>query len=115
MTDMSRRRMFQAVSASAGGLALNGLFPGWARSAAQGLVPALPTLEGPNIDLTISHAHLDVDGRMGHAVTINGTVPGPLLRMTEGQNVRLSVKNDLDEETSIHWHGLLVPFQMIGA
>ncbi len=47
-------------------------------------------------------------------MTINGTVPGPLIRLKEGQHVRLSVTNTLDEDTSIHWHGLLVPFQMDG-
>ena len=52
--------------------------------------------------------------RAGHAVTINGTVPGPLLRLKEGQHVRIAVTNTLDEDTSIHWHGLLVPFQMDG-
>lgn len=97
-----------------GGLALGALLPGWARSATPGLAPSLPTLAGPNIDLTVSHAHLSVDGRAGHAVTINGTVPGPLLRLREGQKVRLSVRNDLAEDTSIHWHGMLTPFQFDG-
>ena len=97
-----------------GGLALSSMLPGWAQSATPGLTPPLPTLTGPNIDLAISHAHLIVDGRPGHAVTINGTVPGPLLRLKEGQNVRLSVRNDLAEDTSIHWHGVLVPFPMDG-
>jgi len=55
-----------------------------------------------------------IDGKSGHAVAINGTVPGPLIRLKEGQTVRLSVTNTLEEETSIHWHGLLVPFQMDG-
>jgi FtsP/CotA-like multicopper oxidase with cupredoxin domain len=41
-------------------------------------------------------------------------VPGPLLRLKQGQNLRLTVINELDEETSLHWHGLLVPFQMDG-
>jgi CopA family copper-resistance protein len=97
-----------------GGLVLNALAPGWARSATPGLAPSLPTLVGPNIDLTVSHAHLSIDGRAGHAVTVNGTVPGPLLRLREGQQVRLSVKNDLAEDTSIHWHGMLMPFQFDG-
>ena len=55
-----------------------------------------------------------VEGKMRHAVGINGTVPGPLIRLKEGQRVRLSVSNKLDEDTSIHWHGLLVPFEMDG-
>jgi CopA family copper-resistance protein len=97
-----------------GGVAFSALLPHWARSATHGLAPSMPTLAGPDIDLTVTHAHLMVDGRAGHAVTVNGTVPGPLLRLKEGQNVRLSVKNDLDEDTSIHWHGMLLPFQMDG-
>ena len=112
--DLDRRQLLRTASLIGGGLAISTMLPSWAQSATPGLAPTLPTLFGPNIDLAISHAHLMVDGRAGHAVTINGTVPGPLLRLREGQNVRLSVKNDLTEETSIHWHGVLVPFQMDG-
>lgn len=72
------------------------------------------TLSGEDIHLTIAHGEVTVDGRKGHAVTINGTVPGPVVRLKEGQTVRLHVKNTLDEDTSIHWHGLLVPFEMDG-
>ncbi|WP_375267874.1 copper resistance system multicopper oxidase, partial [Phenylobacterium sp.] len=114
MKDFDRRQLLRGASLMGGGLALSTLLPGWAQSATLDTGPTLPTLTGPNIDLRIGHSRLNVDGRTGHAVTINGTVPGPLLRLKEGQNVRLSVTNDLDEDTSIHWHGLLVPFQMDG-
>jgi CopA family copper-resistance protein len=114
MKNLGRRQLLRGASALGGGLALGVLLPSWAQSATSGIVPTLPTLVGPKIDLTISHAQLSIDGRAGHAVTINGTVPGPLLRLREGQIARLSVKNTLDEATSIHWHGLLVPFQMDG-
>jgi CopA family copper-resistance protein len=114
MKDFDRRQLLQRASLVGSGLALSTMLPGWARSATAGLAPAMPTLTGTDIELTISHAHLMVDGRAGHALTINGTVPGPLLRLREGQNVRLSVKNELMEDTSIHWHGVLVPFQMDG-
>ncbi len=114
MKDFDRRQLLRAATLMGGGLAVSTLLPSWAQSATPGLAPALPTLTGPNIDLAISHAHLMVDGRAGHAVTINGTVPGPLLRLKQGQRVRLSVRNDLEEDTSIHWHGVLVPFQMDG-
>src|SRR3546814_20278257 len=57
---------------------------------------------------------LTADGETTHAIGINGTVPAPLLRLKEGQNVRLSVTNQLAEDSSIHWHGLLVPFPMDG-
>ena len=114
MKDFDRRRLLRGASLLGGGLALSTLLPSWARTATPGLAPTLPTLTGADIGLTISRAHLMVDGRAGHALTINGTVPGPLLRLQEGQNVRLSVKNDLTEDTSIHWHGILVPFPMDG-
>jgi CopA family copper-resistance protein len=57
---------------------------------------------------------VEVDGKISRAIGINGTVPGPLIRLKEGQRVRLRVQNTLDEDSSIHWHGLLVPFDMDG-
>jgi FtsP/CotA-like multicopper oxidase with cupredoxin domain len=45
---------------------------------------------------------------------INGQLPAPLLRWREGDNVTLRVTNDLTVDTSIHWHGILLPFQMDG-
>ena len=113
MKGFDRRLLLTRASLWGGGLALNSVLPSWAQSATPGLKPPLPTLTGPNVDLRIGHSSLNVDGRMGHAVTINGTVR-TLLRFKEGQTVRLSVTNDLEEDTSIHWHGILVPFQMDG-
>jgi CopA family copper-resistance protein len=114
MKRFDRRQLLSRASLVGGGLAFGSVLPSWAQSASVGSKPLLPTLTGPDIDLRIGHSSLNVDGRAGHVVTINGTVPGPLLRLKEGQNARLSVTNDLEEETSIHWHGLLVPFQMDG-
>ncbi|WP_454717495.1 copper resistance system multicopper oxidase [Caulobacter segnis] len=93
------------------GLGAAGLLPEWAM-ASEGTRPS--ALSGDEIKLTVSHKMAKIDGKTGHAVTVNGTIPGPLIRLKEGQNVRLSVTNNLDEDTSIHWHGLLVPFQMDG-
>ena len=90
------------------------LLPTWARSASPGRVRSLPTVSGNDITLTVDHATWEIDGRTAHAVTVNGTVPGPLIRLKEGEKVRLSVINKLAEDTSIHWHGLLVPFQFDG-
>ncbi|WP_340106816.1 copper resistance system multicopper oxidase [Rhodohalobacter sp. 8-1] len=72
--------------------------------------------KGPDnvIDLTIGRMPHKIDGKQGGAIGINGTVPGPLIRLKEGQDVLLRVKNELDETTSIHWHGILLPFQMDG-
>ena len=102
----------------AGGTALLGVAgtrPAWARNVSTGLAAKdFGTLTGNAIDLTIAETAFHVDGRHGHAIAINGTIPAPLLRLREGENVRLSVTNRLDEDTSIHWHGLIVPFQMDG-
>ena len=109
---LSRRRF---VAGGAAALGLAGALPAWARSTSHGLVAkGFGTLTGPDIDLTVASSELVVDGRTGHAVTINGSVPAPLIRLREGQDVRLRVTNHLDEDTSIHWHGLIVPFQMDG-
>jgi FtsP/CotA-like multicopper oxidase with cupredoxin domain len=97
-----------------GAAALAGLTPTWARSQTAGLGPGA-ALSGEQIALTVGHAHLSIDGRAAHhAIGINGAVPDPLIRLKEGQNVRIAVTNRLSEDTSIHWHGLLVPFQMDG-
>ena len=72
------------------------------------------TLAGEDIALAIGDARFSTGARSGHAVAVNGTVPGPLIRLREGQDVRLAVTNHLDEDSSIHWHGLLVPFRFDG-
>lgn len=71
-------------------------------------------LSGAEINLRVGSGHRIVEGRRGPGIAVNGSVPGPLIRLTEGQNVVLNVTNTLDVDTSIHWHGLLVPFQMDG-
>ncbi|MGQ0590248.1 MAG: copper resistance system multicopper oxidase [Sphingosinicella sp.] len=101
------RRTFLA---GAFGIGAAGLLPAWAQSGSTGL----QTLSGEDIRLAIGHSAFTVGGRTGHAITINGTLPAPLIRLREGQNVRLHVTNHLDEDSSIHWHGLILPFQMDG-
>jgi CopA family copper-resistance protein len=71
-------------------------------------------VSGAVIDLAVGAGRRVVEGRKGHGVAVNGSVPGPLIRLREGQDVRLNVTNHLDDDTSIHWHGLLVPFHMDG-
>ena len=53
---------------------------------------------------TVNRAGKDVTG-----MTINGGIPGPTIRFKEGGKAVIYVKNELDVETSVHWHGLLVP------
>ena len=110
-----KRRDFLRVAALGGaGAAVNSLMPAWAQPVSAGLTPSLPTVSGTSIGLTIHRMMLTADGKASRAIGINGTVPGPIIRLREGQNVRLAVTNRLDEDSSIHWHGLLVPPAMDG-
>ena len=114
MIDRDRRALLRGFAGGAGLLAGQGFLPVWARTGSQGLGADMATLRGPEVRLSVGHSPFTVGGRTGHAVTVNGTLPAPLIRLREGQNARLSVTNTLDEDTSIHWHGLLLPFQMDG-
>lgn len=112
---LGRRALLRGAAVGSAGLSLSSLFPAWAQTTSHGLASkGSGTLTGPLVDLTVAEAQFTVDGRPGHAIAINGTIPAPLIRLKEGQNVRLRVSNHLDEDTSIHWHGLIVPFQMDG-
>ena len=112
--EIDRRTLLRAGALGAAGLGLADFFPAWAQSGNPGIAPDMRTLSGEEIRLTIGHSPFSVGGRTGHAVTINGTLPAPLIRLREGQNVRIAVTNTLDEDSSIHWHGIILPFQMDG-
>ena len=111
---IDRRSLLRAGAVGAAGLGFSGLFPAWAQTGSLGLAPQMPTLSGEDIHLKIANTPFTVGGRTGHAVTMNGVLPAPFIRLREGQNVRLHVENTLNEDSSIHWHGLIVPFQMDG-
>jgi len=100
--------------AGATGVALAAYFPAWAQPVSAGITAPLPTVSGTDITLRIARQTMIIDGQSSLAIGVNGTVPAPLIRLRENQNVRLRVVNDLDEESSIHWHGLLVPPEMDG-
>ena len=115
MTDtIDRRQLLRGAALAGGGLALAAWMPAWAQTNSAGIVRPLPTLSGEDITLRIARQAMTIDGRKMQAIGVNGTVPAPLLRLREGQTVRLNVVNDLDEDSSIHWHGLLVPPQFDG-
>jgi len=76
------------------------------------LVP-LGALAG-TYDLVIDRQPITIDGKAKTAMTINGGIPGPTLRFKEGEEVTLNVTNRLDVDTSIHWHGLLLPYTQDG-
>ncbi|MCY7271668.1 MAG: copper resistance system multicopper oxidase, partial [Sphingomonas bacterium] len=111
---LERRQFLRAAALGGAGAGLAGVMPAWAQPMSAGLVRPLPTLSGTDIALTIGKVAVKVDGKVSRAIGINGTVPGPLIRLKEGQKALLRVTNTLDEDSSIHWHGLLVPFAMDG-
>ncbi|MET0376607.1 MAG: copper resistance system multicopper oxidase [Rhizorhabdus sp.] len=111
---IGRRNLLRAGALGLTGLGFNMKIPAWAQTGSSGLRADMPTLTGEDIRLRIAHDMFKVGGRTGHAITMNGVLPAPLIRLREGQNVRLHVENSLDEDTSIHWHGLILPFHMDG-
>jgi CopA family copper-resistance protein len=65
-------------------------------------------------DLTIALEELNITGNPSWGMTINNAIPGPTLRFREGDTARIRVHNEMSVETSIHWHGILVPPGMDG-
>ncbi len=112
---VSRRDALKGLGAFGAVGALERLAPAYALlGATQVTSQQLPALSGETIDLTIGETPFRVGNRMATARTINGTVPGPLIRLREGQDVTLRVTNGLKDLSSIHWHGVLVPADMDG-
>ena len=66
------------------------------------------------IELTIAVGEVNLTGKRVDAMTINGSIPGPVLRFNEGDTAVIHVRNEMPEDTSIHWHGILVPPLMDG-
>ena len=79
-------------------------------AAAQAAAPGQPRV----FDLDIAPSSANFTGRTRPAMAINGTIPGPLLRFREGEDVVVNVANRLAETTSIHWHGLIIPSAVDG-
>jgi CopA family copper-resistance protein len=111
---LNRRNFVAAAAAGGGSVALASLFPAWAQPVSSGIIAPLPVVSGNDITLRIARQTMRIDGKVSRAIGINGTVPGPLIRLKQGQTARINVVNDLDVDSSIHWHGLLLPFQMDG-
>lgn len=109
---LSRRRFVQGVAWGSATAAL-GL---WRPLRAAGFISPhmLAELSGTDFALEISQTPVNYTGAPSVATTVNGVLPGPTLRWREGTEVCLRVTNRLHVPTSIHWHGIIVPFQMDG-
>ncbi|MES3006839.1 MAG: copper resistance system multicopper oxidase [Pseudomonadota bacterium] len=115
---LSRRRFVQGLAA--GGVLLSAAaFSGRtliAQSApAAGLhTGTAPVLSGTDFELVIDNSPVNYTGSIATATAVNGSIPAPTLRWREGDTVTIRVVNRLQESTSIHWHGIILPFDMDG-
>ncbi|TAL58629.1 MAG: copper oxidase, partial [Legionella sp.] len=66
------------------------------------------------IELRVEYQKVQFTGKVRPAITVNGQIPAPTLKFKQGDKVSIHVYNHLDKPTAIHWHGLLVPWQMDG-
>jgi CopA family copper-resistance protein len=76
--------------------------------------PKQPMLTGTEFDLTIAEKRVNITGKTRVATLVNGSLPAPTLVWREGETITLRVKNELNVDTSIHWHGIILPTDMDG-
>jgi FtsP/CotA-like multicopper oxidase with cupredoxin domain len=108
--DKSRRKFVQGVAAG-GALMATGLgYSSMTRAGYQ--QPQI--LTGNHFSITIDYKNVNFTGADRIATAINGSVPAPVLRWRQGQRVTLDVTNNLAVDSSIHWHGLILPSAMDG-
>ncbi|WP_282278346.1 copper resistance system multicopper oxidase [Stenotrophomonas sp. PS02297] len=111
---LSRRRFVQGL-ALGGVVAGTGLWRAGDAFATPARAATAGELRGTDLSLAIGRSTVDFTGRARSAVTVNGSLPAPILRWREGDTVNIRVANTLaDEMTSIHWHGILLPANMDG-
>ncbi|MCE0920496.1 MULTISPECIES: copper resistance system multicopper oxidase [Pseudomonas] len=112
MQSKTTRRSFVKGLAATGLLGGLGMWraPVWAVTS-----PGQPNvLTGTDFDLYIGELPVNITGAARTAMAINGSLPGPILRWREGDTVTLRVRNRLKQDTSIHWHGIILPANMDG-
>jgi len=116
LPSLPRRRFVQ-------GLACGGLLLGFAPSLlkpvaatpfSETVTGLAPVLTGTVFDLSIAETIVNFTGAPRLATSINGSIPAPTLRWREGDTVTIRVTNRLNVSTSIHWHGIILPYQMDG-
>ena len=108
---ISRRRFVRGLAAGGAVAAVGRLAP---RVSALAQPRPQEVLRGSTFDLSIGETVMNFTGSPKTALAINRSIPGPVLRWRQGDTVTLRVRNDLDEDTSIHWHGIILPANMDG-
>ena len=115
---VSRRGFLRTAGALSVLAGIERLTPAYARpltGLAKRTAPGAAARESARlVELLVRETSVGIGRRRATATTINDTVPGPLLRFREGDDVTIRVRNALKEDTSIHWHGIVVPNAMDG-
>ena len=111
---LTRRNLLRFTAGMGIAAGLNNFLPAYAREALSVSQTKTGQPYPDTIDLEIDEPTLKIAGRTARPVTVNNSIPGPLIRLREGQDVTLRVTNRLKEDTSIHWHGILLPDNMDG-
>ena len=109
---ITRRRFVTGVVASSALIGL-GRLPSLMAAETQEIKPT-PVLKGNLFNLGIGYQKVNFTGKQRIATTVNGSLPAPVLRWKEGERVTLRVKNNLAHDSSIHWHGIILPTNMDG-
>ena len=109
-TPITRRRFVLGTSSVIAGAALT--WPNLAASTDQEI--RTPELRGQNFNLDIDYQVVNFTGKNRIATTVNGSLPAPILRWKQGEKVTLKVTNHLASDSSIHWHGMILPTNMDG-
>ncbi|MGI8543001.1 MAG: copper resistance system multicopper oxidase [Aridibacter sp.] len=114
-TNFDRRTFIRGAGAAGVLFGLSKLMPNYVYAGVEKFAKASSSeLSGSVINLNIGKTAFKIGEKTGKAVTVNGTLPAPLIRLKEGEDITLNVTNTMNEDTSIHWHGILLPFQMDG-
>jgi CopA family copper-resistance protein len=111
---VSRRQLLERAGALGLGAVMARFLPIYAWAGGGAALAQTARAGTTTMDLTIRDLDVVFAGRRGHGMSINGTIPGPLIRLREGGDAILRVSNALNETTSIHWHGLILPPEMDG-
>lgn len=117
MTDVynPQRRQFVTGALALGAAASLPAY-GWGRARRDAYMhtQTMSELRGDHFDLSIGEVPVNLTGKPARAKVVNGTLPAPTLYWREGDTVELRVNNTLTEDTSIHWHGIILPANMDG-
>lgn len=109
---LNRRQFLRSTTALGMATYVHQLLPVFAQNAVER--PVLKPDSTGAIDLVIDETEIVIGGKSALATTLNGTVPGPLVRLQEGTEAVIRVTNRLKGDSSIHWHGVILPYQMDG-